>query len=67
MANHKFIIRNSDIMKLEGCTAGTASRKLNQVRFCLKRSMGKPVTMKEYCRYWEIDMEQATTFLNQKP
>ena len=66
MTKQIFLIRTSDIVKLEKCSAATASRKLQQVRFCLNRKKGKPVTLKEYCQYYDFNIQDVITFLSER-
>jgi hypothetical protein len=62
-----YLIRVSDIIKIEKCSTSTASRKLQQVRFCLGRSKKKPVSLKEYCEYFEFNYREICNFLNPQP
>ena len=61
----RLIIRTDDIVRMDGCSSGHASRKINQVRLCLGKSKKKPVTISEYCQYWEINPDTAEKFLFQ--
>ena len=65
MVKQRLFIRTDDIVRMEGCSSGHASRKINQVRHCIGRSKKKPVTIAEYCQYWEIDEQTAENFLFQ--
>ena len=65
MVRQRLFIRTDDIARMDGCSSSNASRKLNQVRLCLKKSKKKPVTISEYCQYWEINQETAEKFLFQ--
>jgi hypothetical protein len=65
MVKQRLFIRTDDIVRMEGCSSSNASRKLNHVRLCLKKSKKKPVTIADYCRYWEIDQTTAEQFIFQ--
>jgi len=57
-------VKTSDVSRLEGCSSTTASRLLNQVRYALGKSAKKPITISEYCEYFEVDQEEVTKYLH---
>ena len=61
-----FFIRTADVMKLEQCSGGNATRKMNQIRNALGKRKGKPVTIREYCEYNEIEEVDVKSFLQGK-
>jgi len=61
----KFIIRPCDIRKLEDCSANSSFRKLQSVREAEGKAPRKPVTIREYCNFFQLNESEVKTFLKE--
>lgn len=56
-------ISTADVSRLKGCSQAQASRLLNQVRDAMGKRRRKPVTISEYCNYFDVQKEEVVEFL----
>lgn len=58
-----YIIHNKDIQKVFDCSEPTASRRINLVRAAYKKKPKNPVTLKEFCDYFELNHSETLQYL----
>ena len=61
-----FFIRANHISRIENCSYCHAVRKLNQIRYALKKENRKPITLQEYCQFNQISAAEVLMFLTDK-
>ncbi len=59
----KIEIDTNDIMKINGKSASTARKQIQDVKKSLKRERHQKVTIKEYCMYFGFDIEEVLIVL----
>ncbi len=59
----KIEIDSNDVMKINGKSASTARKQIQDVKKSLKRERHQKVTIKEYCTYFGFDMEEVLIVL----
>jgi len=61
-----FFIKTDEISRIENCSQRTALRRIDQVRYALNKRKKNPVTLKEYCDYWQIPEQEVKNLLTSK-
>lgn len=59
----KIEIDSNDIMKINGKSASTARKQIQDVKKSLKREKHQKVTIKEYCKYFGFDIDDVLNVL----
>lgn len=59
----KLEIHSSDIMKLNGKSASTARKQIQDVKKSLKKLKHQKVSIKEYCEYFGFDILEVSRLL----
>jgi len=61
----KIEIDTSDVMKLNGKSASTARKQIQEVKKSLKREKYQKITIKEYCEYYGFNIDDVLSALSQ--
>lgn len=60
----KIVIHAREVAEVFGCTAKTACNKLNAVRAAYNKSPKQPVTIREFCNYFNMDYDEVIKVLD---